>query len=74
MSDYLDLLEARAEISRLRAELEKLQDSEALEMITLRTEIQQLRAALGTGPLPSVNWKDGVPYGYCPGCGRREDS
>ncbi len=27
-------------------------------------------AAAAVGELPSVNWKDGKPYSYCPECGR----
>ena len=37
-------------------------------------EIERLREALelANKPLPSVNWKDGKPYSYCPECGRIE--
>lgn len=31
-----------------------------------------LSSATETGDLPSVNWKDGEPYSYCPECGRQE--
>lgn len=33
--------------------------------------IQKARSAT---ELPSVNWKDGKAYGYCPECGRQEPS
>ena len=43
-------------------------------LIECREEIKQLRKALelASKPLPSVNWKDGKPYSYCPECGRIE--
>ena len=34
---------------------------------------EKMRAALRAATeLPSVNWKDGKPYSYCPECGREE--
>ena len=39
-------------------------------------EIERLRETLelASKPLPSVNWKDGKPYSYCPECGRVEEN
>jgi hypothetical protein len=74
--EFVSLVETceamRAEIERLRAALEIIAGRRpALDNLMGNVDIA-VAALDHQQPLPSVNWKDGKMYSYCPECGRRE--
>lgn len=75
-------------VERLRArksswlEVIPIMEQAADEIERLRNKTWELDAVIedyseklakASHPLPSLNWKDGKPYSYCPECGRVEN-